>query len=274
MTLIANARMYAVTPEIEAGWRELLADIATAADVPLDYLPYPAPQPLEALWSRPDLGAVFMCGYPISLGISSHMAPVIPLAAPIPSTPWAGGRALYRTDLIVRRDAPYRTLEDTFGHRAGYTVAHSHSGFNAWRHHLLQYRTPQRPVLYREMHGNLITARKVLDQVREGHIDIGPLDAYWHLLLARSAPELTADIRVLACTELAPMPAFVAGAGIPPDQVARLRAAFLDAGSELRFSRFSELLQLDGFAAVDTATYDMLLDWDHAAVAAGYPEPA
>jgi ABC-type phosphate/phosphonate transport system substrate-binding protein len=270
MTLIANARMYAVTPDIEAGWRSLLEMIAAAADVPLEYLPYPAPQPLEPLWSRPDLGAVFMCGYPISL----KMAAVIPLAAPIPSTPWAAGRAVYRTDLIVRRDAPYQTLEDTFGHRAGYTVAHSQSGFNALRHHLLKYRTPRRPTLYREMHGNLITARNVLDAVRENRIDIGPLDAYWHLLLARSAPELTADIRVLTCTEVAPMPAFVAGADTPPDHVARLRAAFLAAPSQPQFNHYGKLLQIDGFAAVDAATYDMLLAWDHEAMAAGYPEPA
>ena len=118
---IANARMYAVTPAVEAAWAELLAHVAHAAQVELTYLPYPAPQPLEALWSRADLGAVFMCGYPVAL----KMAPVIPLAAPIPQVPWAQGRAVYRSDLIVRADAPYRTLADTFGGRAGWTVSHS-----------------------------------------------------------------------------------------------------------------------------------------------------
>ena len=67
---IANARMYAVTPPVEAAWRELLAAVARDAQVPLTYLPYPAPQPLEVLWSRPDLGAAFMCGYPIALGLA------------------------------------------------------------------------------------------------------------------------------------------------------------------------------------------------------------
>ena len=94
--------MYAVTPPVEAAWRELLAAVARDAQVPLTYLPYPAPQPLEVLWSRPDLGAAFMCGYPIALGL----APVVPLAAPIPEADWAGGRALYRTDLIVRPMRP------------------------------------------------------------------------------------------------------------------------------------------------------------------------
>ena len=73
-----NARMYAVTPAVEAAWRALLEHITREAEVALDYLPYPAPQPLETLWSRPDLGAVFMCGYPIAL----KLAPVVPIAAP------------------------------------------------------------------------------------------------------------------------------------------------------------------------------------------------
>jgi hypothetical protein len=81
--VIANARMYAVTPEVEAAWRALLAHIARDAQVPLEYLPYPAPQPLEQLWARTDLGAVFMCGFPIAL----KLAPVVPLAAPIPRAP-------------------------------------------------------------------------------------------------------------------------------------------------------------------------------------------
>lgn len=265
-----NARMYAVTPEIEACWRELLEQVTRDAGVDFQYLPYPAPQPLEPLWTRPDLGAVFMCGYPIAL----QLAPVIPLVAPIPRAEWAQGRAVYRTDLIVRQDAPYRTLEDTFGARAGFTVAHSHSGFNALRHHLLAYRTPQRPVLYREMLGNLITARNVLDNIRNGRIDVGPLDAYWHSLIARSAPALTADIRVLASTEVAPMPAFVAAADAPPESVDRLRAAFVAARSRSWFARSAEELQIEGFAAVSAATYAPLLEWDRAACAAGYEMPA
>src|SRR5262245_17111305 len=129
---VANARMYAVTPDVEGAWISLLEHVAHDAGVRLRYMPYPAPQPLEHLWSRPDLGAVFMCGYPIAL----RLAPVTPLAAPIPRASWADGRAVYRSDLIVREDAPYARLEDTFGARAGWTVAHSHSGFNAFRHHL------------------------------------------------------------------------------------------------------------------------------------------
>jgi ABC-type phosphate/phosphonate transport system substrate-binding protein len=267
---IMNARMYAVTAEVEAAWRALLEHVTREAAVKLDYVPYPAPQPLEALWSRPDVGAVLMCGFPIAL----KLAPVVPIAAPIPKAQWAAGRAVYRTDLIVREDAPYRTLEDTFGGRAGWTVEHSHSGFNALRNHLLAYRTPQRPALYREMVGSLVTARNVLDSVRAGRIDVGPLDAYWHLLIARHAPELVAGVRVLASTELAPMPAFVAAAGAPADMIGRLRDAFLAARVQSWFAALAERLLLEGFAEVSEESYAGLLRWERAAKAAGFERPA
>src|SRR5437879_2301573 len=120
-----NARMYAVTPAVEAGWRSLLGHITQEARVPLTDVPSPA----------------------------------------------------------------------------------------------------QRPALYAEMVGNLVTARNVLDAVREGRIDVGPLDAYWHMLIARHAPQLTAGTRVLTSTPMTPMPALVAAAAAPADMVTRLRAA-------------------------------------------------
>src|SRR5438552_8312706 len=265
-----NARMYAVTPAVEAGWRSLLEHITQEARVPLTYVPYPAPQPLEELWSRGDLGSVFMCGYPIAL----KLAPVTPIAAPIPRAEWAAHRAVYRSDLIVRQDAPYLTLEDTFGGRAGWTVVHSQSGFNAFRHLLLAYRTPQRPALYAEMVGNLVTARNVLDAVREGRIDVGPLDAYWHMLIARHAPHLTAGTRVLTSTPMTPMPALVAAAAAPADMVARLRAVFTRAAQRPCFAVFAALLPLRGFAEGSETPFAPLLEWDAEAQAAGFHLPA
>jgi ABC-type phosphate/phosphonate transport system substrate-binding protein len=269
-TRIANARMYAVTPAVEALWRTLLGHVARTAQVQLDYLPYPAPQPLEALWSRADLGAVLMCGYPIAM----RLAPVIPLAAPIARAPWAQGRAVYRTDLIVRSDAPYQRLEDTFGGRAGWTVEHSHSGFNALRHHLLAFRSAGRPALYAHVTGGLVTARNVLDAVREGRIDVGPLDAYWHLLIARHAPQLVQGVRVLTSTATAPMPSFVAAAGSSSEEIERLRAAFAAAKDESWFAPLASELLIEGFAPVTEATYAQTLAWDREARAAGYPYPA
>lgn len=262
-----NARMYAVTPAVEAAWRTLLEQVTREAGVPLDYLPYPAPQPLETLWNRGDLGCVFMCGFSIALGVAA----VTPIVAPIPRLE---GTPSYRSDLIVRTDAPFRTLEDTFGGRAGWTVRHSHSGFNAFRHHLVRYRTRDRPRLYREVLGDLVTARAILDAVREGRIDVGPLDAYWHRLIARHAPETVHGVRVIASTDLAPIPPFVASAGTPAESVESLRAAFLAAPRRDWFAPLADQLLIEGFAAVTADHFQVLLDRDREARAADYPLPA
>ena len=270
MTPISNARMYAVAPDAEAAWRELLARIGEASGVALDYTAYPAPLPLEDLWRRPDLGCVFMCGYPIAM----QTAVVTPIAAPIPDADWAAGRPVYRSDLIVRADSPFRTLADTFGHRAGWTVEHSHSGFNAFRHHLLRYRTPERPALYAEITGNLVTARRILDAVLDGSIDVGPLDAYWHMLIAKYKPELTADIRVIDSTDIAPAPAFVAAPSMPAGAVDRLRAAFATAAEAPWFAPLGKALLIRGFARMVRGDYVSTLHWHADAKAAGYLIPA
>jgi hypothetical protein len=313
--LILNARMYAVSPEAEAAWRMLLervVEMAGLADgrngVSFVYEPYPAPQPLEVLWRRDDLGCAFMCGYPIAL----KLADVTPIAAPIPRADWAQepvpfgskrsepkgpaqgldsgaipyrsdgpirlgnalGGAVYRSDLIVRRDASYRKLEETFAGRLGWTVEHSHSGFNALRHHLMHYRTAERPTLYADVKGGLVTARAILDAVVAGSIDIGPLDAYWHVLIQRYRPELTANIRVLQSTALAPMPAFVAGPAVPTEAIDALKSAFVAAAGEAWFGPIGDALEIVGFAPVDQSSFARTLAWDEAAKAAGYPYPA
>lgn len=268
--MIANARMYAVTPEVEAAWRRLFAQVAEDAGVALDYLAWPAPAPLEPLWTRGDLGCAFMCGFPIAL----RLADVSPLAAPIPDAEWAQGRAVYRTDLVVRADAPFRTLEDTLGGRLGWTVEHSHSGFNALRRHLLAHRTDARPRLYREVVPNLVSPRGVIDAVLSGAIDVGPLDAYWRLLAAQDRPDLIARLRVVDSTEVAPMPALVANAAAPRESREALRGALVEATARPWFAPLAERLRIRGFEAAEFESYATTLAWDREARERGYPEPA
>ena len=134
--LVANARMYAVNPAARDLWQRLFAWVAERSGVPLVYVDHAAPAPLETLWSRPDLGLAFMCGYPFARAQPAVQA----VAAPLPAHPRCQGRAVYWTDFAVAADGPFRQLADTFGGRIGWTVEHSQSGFNAVRHHLLRHR--------------------------------------------------------------------------------------------------------------------------------------
>jgi hypothetical protein len=63
--MIMNARMYSVSPRVEAIWQQLLEHVTAEAGVPLAYETYPL-RSRSRHYGRPDLGA-FMCGYPVAL---------------------------------------------------------------------------------------------------------------------------------------------------------------------------------------------------------------
>lgn len=264
--LVVNARMYAVTPRVAAAWRELFMWVGERAGVPLQWIDHAYPAPLGELWARPDLGCAFMCGFPFAR--SAH--PPQLLAAPVPSSARYGGKPVYFTDFIVRAPADFRTFEDTFGGRIGWTVEDSQSGFNAPRHHLLKFRTPVRSMLYKESVGPLVTPRKVIEAVLENRIDVGPLDSYCHDLLKKHETELTGRLRVVATTIAAPIPPLVASPDLDGATVARLRDALLDVGRRPELAKLRDTLLLQGFAAVEPTAYAVTLERERAAIAAGY----
>jgi ABC-type phosphate/phosphonate transport system substrate-binding protein len=268
--LVANALMYSVTATTDAAWQEMFAWLSRRSSVPLQPLDHPFPAPLAQLWSRSDLGCAFMCGLPY---LRSPYPPK-PIAAPVPSAARFGGRAIYMTDLVVRADSGFRTLEDTFGQRLGYTAEDSHSGYNALRHHLLPFRSERRPSLYRLSIGPLYTPRRVLEAVLAGDIDIGPLDGYALDLMLRHEPELSQLIRIVATTEPAPIPFLVASADCPDDIVARLRSALEEFGEAGECAGLRKRLALTKFVPISLRDYNLILHWARQAEAAGYDRPA
>lgn len=267
MGFVANARMYAVTPQVQAAWQELFAWVARRSGVPLRYLDHAAPAPLEALWARPDLGAVFMCGFPFA---SAQPQPRL-LAAPVPSPPRYRGQATYCTDFVVRADRPFRSLADTFGGRIGWTVGHSQSGYNAVRHHLAELGSGGR---YATWVGPLVTPRRVIDAVIDGMIDVGPLDSYVHDLLRQHDPQRAAQLRVVDSTTMTPIPPLVAAAALDEVAAMRLREALLCCHEAPELARTRDAVLLARFALADPGDYQMLQSWEQQADAAGVPAPA
>src|SRR5579872_3541857 len=98
---IANARMYSVNAAVGALWHRLFAAIAARTDLPIAVIEHREPEPISALWRRPDKAAVFMCGLPFS---RSEPRPGI-VAAPVPSPPAFAGEAVYWSEWVVRADS-------------------------------------------------------------------------------------------------------------------------------------------------------------------------
>jgi ABC-type phosphate/phosphonate transport system substrate-binding protein len=244
---VANARMYSATPAVKAAWNELLRWVLARADLPWDVIDYDAPAPLSALWARDDLGLAMMCGLPYS---QREPRPTL-VAAPIPSPERYCGKPVYMTDLVVRADASYRTLEDTFGGVVGYTLPDSLSGGVAPKRFLGD-------APFRAEVNQLVNARGVIEALAAKRIDVGPLDSYYHDLLRANDPQFAAQVRTIATTPALPIPPLVATAQLGSDALQRLRNALLVVAERPELEALRARLLLRGFAVPDSATYESL----------------
>jgi ABC-type phosphate/phosphonate transport system substrate-binding protein len=272
--VIANARMYSVSAEAGADWRELLSGIIAKAGVPVVVIDYPAPAPLEDLWMRTDQAAVFMCGLPYS---QAEPRPVL-IAAPIPSPAEFHGAPHYWSDFVVRKDSGLRTVEDAFGQRIAFTVPGSQSGCVAALTYLMaaqremtadaEAQAAPRAPLFTEIIAPTITPMGALAAVVDGAADIAPIDSYALRLLRKYRPDLASAVRVVGQTVPTPIPPLVASATSASEQeLAALQSAFLEAHQNAsRKSLMDELLLL-GFARPDSNAYTVLRERFDAATA-------
>ena len=243
--MIANARMYSVSPEAAELWRSLLSEVIAVAQAPVIVIDHPEPAPLGALWARNDMGAVFMCGLPFA---GADPQPML-LAAPVPSPLEYAGEARYWSEMVVRADGPCATIEDTFGGRLALTVAESQSGYAAALAHLMA--VPGPIPRYAEIIAPTVTPLGALLAVIRGDADVAPVDSYAFALLRRFRPELTAQVRSVARTVPTPIPALVAS----PGGAALLQTAFLEGHRNASIKALMSNLLLNRFVRPEREDY-------------------
>jgi len=246
--MIANARMYSVTPPVAAQWKRFLDAVIERAGLAIDLVDHAPPEPISELWGRPDKAAVFMCGLPYSVATPQPRL----LVAPVPSPPEYDGLPRYWSDVVVRADSPFERLEQTFGHRLALTTPESQSGYTALLHDLMVHdrETP----LYRELIEPRFTPMGAMTAVIEKRADVAPLDSYAFALLRRSVPELTDQVRVIFRTEPTAIPIFVSSEA----PAAGLAEAFLTAADDPAIRPLMDDLLLQRFVVPDPPAYDAL----------------
>jgi len=261
--------MYDVTPAVRTHWHALLSTAACDAGVAIECIDHAAPAALTDLWTRDDLALAFMCGFPLA----TRYPGVRPLAAPVTELV-KNELPTHRAAWLVRADSDFDTLASTFGHRIGWTVEHSHSGFNAPRHALLAHRSADRPQLFTESVGSLGHPRAALAALGDERIDVTAIDAYWWWLLQRHDAKAALEFRAIGITDNAPMPPLVCAAGFPEAKATRLLAALAAVHENSDTRTHLDALGVRRFAPVTRADYSLLGEIDREARAAGYPLPA
>jgi ABC-type phosphate/phosphonate transport system substrate-binding protein len=246
--MIANARMYSVSPEAAGLWRRLLTAVIEHAGLDVQLLEHAEPRPIDDLWQRADKAAVFMCGLPFSRSLPRPEL----IAAPVPSPPDFRGLPQYWSEMVVRRDSAFRSIEDTFGGRIALTVPDSQSGCLAAMYYLMGI--ADRFPLYREIITPQVTPLGAMSAVVDGAADVAPIDSYAFSLLQKYRRDLTSQLRSVARTAPTPIPPLVASR---PGFEA-LTATFLEAHKIATIAPMMWDLLLERFVRPDPATYDVL----------------
>ena len=267
VSFVACTRMYDVTPDVRRHWHALMTLAAGAAGIAVECIDHAPPAPLTELWARDDLVLGYMCGLPLA----TRYPEVQPLAAPVTACA-TDDEPTYRSAWLARADSVFDTLASTFGHRIGWTVEHSHSGFNAPRYALLAHRSAARPTLYRESVGPLGDPRAALAALADRRIDVTAIDAYWWWLFERHDP-VAASFRIIGETASAPMPPLICAPGLARSLSTQLVDALEDLNRERSAAVHLDALGIRRFARVARADYAVLAELDRAAREAGYPTP-
>lgn len=263
-TLIACSRLYDATPFHAEAWRTVFAEAGRLAGVDLRVVEWRAPAPLGELWKRSDMGLVFLCGRPYVQAGARHCIIGAPLG------PDSGEKAVYRTLLLARAGSGWTKVEESFGARLGHMGAHSQSGYNALRFLLAPHASGRK--LYAES-VELETPAACLNALREGRVDVVPLDSYFYHLLVSARKELREELVILGRSPLTAMPFLAASPEAEDAVVAALRGALAEwslapGGEELR-----RALCMKGFSLPSVSDYAVLAEQEAAALRLGYPCP-
>ncbi len=218
-----------------------------------------------ARWHDPQLLLSQACGYDVLYDQAHALRPV---ATPCYDVPGCEGPR-YSSFVVVRGDAPHRSLADLRGARAAVNEAASHSGTNALRPLAAGHSRDGR--FFGAVHVTGSHTQSLLSLLR-GEVDVACIDAVVFGLMRDVRPQLPAAVQVVECTRPAPAPPYVTSTRTEPHVLAALRQALVAAVRDPALAAARSRLRIRDFTLLDGAEYRQLTEWERPALAAGYRE--
>ena len=265
--MIAGLPMYDL-PGLEAHNDRLWAAIgdrlrARGVDAPLRLT---RDEPLNTLWTEPDLILAQTCGYPLVKHLGSRVRMV---ATPRYRARGCSG-ASHRSLIIVRKYDARAGLEPFRGARCAVNDEASNTGMNLLRAEIAPLvHHPKEPFFGEVVMTGSHAAS--IDAVIDDEADIAAIDCVTFALLQRLRPARTARVRVMGFTAQTPGLPLIAAAATPPDVIRALQGALASAAEDIDLKPTLDALLIDGFTQVPTAHYRAVLHAEQIAVTQGYP---
>jgi phosphonate transport system substrate-binding protein len=198
-----------------------------------------------------DLGVI--CGLPYVWLADRHPASVEPLAAPVLDGDRYGGRPVYFSDVIVRRDSPITCLEELRGRSWAYNEPASHSGHTVTLYTLV--RMGARPGFL----GPVVEAgyhQWAMRLVAAGTVDAAAIDSQVLAIELRDHPRLADRLRVIGAFGPSTIQPVVAASRLPDRLKDQVRDLLVGLGDDPTARAALDHGFIRGFAPVDDAAYD------------------
>jgi phosphonate transport system substrate-binding protein len=209
----------------------------------------------------------FVCGLPYVERTSRGDCPVEPIAAPVVRGDRYGGRPIYFSDVVVRRDSPCRRFADLRGRSWAYNEPHSQSGYGITRF-----------VLARDGHakgffGRVVDAgwhEQAVRLVADGECDAAAIDSHLLALMFRDEPDLATDLRVIDTLGPSTIQPAVVARRLPRRVKSELRRTFLSLVDDPAARPHLDAALVERFVPVADGDYDDLRRMTDTALAAGW----
>lgn len=214
----------------------------------------------------PRADVAFVCGLAYVEFAGRWTPAVEPLAAPVFAGQRYGGRPIYFSDVIVRRDSPLQSFADLRGRSWAYNEPYSQSGYGVARYHLARLGETA------GFFGRVVEAGwhdRALRLVAAGEVDAAAIDSHVLAVARRDEPGLVEGLRVVATLGPSTSQPVVASRRLPGRLRRGLREALVGLGDDPSARPWLSRALVEGFAPVDDAGYDDIRRMRDAARSAG-----
>jgi phosphonate transport system substrate-binding protein len=211
-----------------------------------------------------DLGVV--CGLPYVWLADRQPRPVEPLAAPILAGDRYGGRPVYYSDVIVRRDSPITCLEELRACSWAYNEPASHSGHTITLYSLV--RMGARPGFF----ARVVQAgyhQRAIRLVDAGAVDAAAIDSQVLAVELRDHPDLE-GLRVVGSFGPSTIQPVVAASCLPDQLKDEIRELLVGLGDDPSARPALDHGFIQDFTTLDDAAYDDIRAMLAAIQAAGW----
>jgi phosphonate transport system substrate-binding protein len=215
---------------------------------------------------RGEADLAFLCGLPYAIEADRPDPRVSLVAAPVMAAPRYADAPVYFSDVVVRRDSPWRGVSELAGATWAYNEPSSHSGYWLPRYELARQGLPA------AFFGKVMEAGShlvAMDLVRTGVADAAPIDSTVLELATLEMPELAEELRVIETWGPSAMPPLLASKRVPAATRQLVTQALLAMADSPEGRAALATGLVSRFAAVTDGDFDPMRRM--AAIAAGYP---